>query len=36
MTRNLIAVLLWLVAAVPAVAQKADKRLEESAAVLER
>jgi lipid-binding SYLF domain-containing protein len=34
MKSNLIAVLLCLVAAVPAVAQKADKRLAESAAVL--
>ena len=34
MTRNLIAVLLCFAAAVPAVAQKADKRLAESTAVL--
>jgi lipid-binding SYLF domain-containing protein len=34
MKSNLIAVLLCLAAAVPAVAQKADKRLAESAAVL--
>ena len=34
MKRNLIAVLLCFAAAVPAVAQKADKRLAESTAVL--
>ena len=34
MKSNLIAVLLCLTAAVPAIAQKADKRLAESAAVL--